>query len=132
MYAIIRTAGLLLAVLLSFLILQKFGAYFGGSLCNAGGPWGTDFPLEVLIGVEIAALIFIFFWLLFFAQGKNMLWGTLLLAGGLSNLFERLSFGCVMDYIHAFSWFPVFNLADVFLTVAVLGLLWENKTESFK
>jgi len=132
MYAIIRTAGLLLAVLFSFLILQKSGVYFGESLCNAGGPWGIDFPLEVLIGVEIAALVFIFFWLFFFAQGKNMLWGTLLFSGGVSNLFERLSFGCVTDYIHVFSWFPVFNLADVFLTVAVLGLLWENKGVDYR
>ena len=131
MYTIFRTAGLLLAVLFLFLTLERARIYFGSSFCNALGPWGIDFPLEVFLGVGILAVLVIFFWVLFFARGWNMIWGVLLLAGGISNLFERFSFGCVTDYFFIASWFPLFNLADVFLTVAVLGLLWENKSESF-
>lgn len=132
MYIIIRTAGLSLAVLFLFLMIEKAQIYFGSSVCNAFGPWGMEFPPEVLVGISVLALSVVFAWLLFFAQGRNVFFGVIFLAGGLSNLFERISFGCVTDYLHITSWFPVFNLADVFLTVAVLGFLWENKNESFK
>lgn len=131
MYTIFRTAGLLLAVLFLFLALERVRIYNGPSFCNALGPWGMDFPPEVLMGVGILAILVIFFWALFFAEGWNMVWGVLLLGGGVSNLFERISFGCVTDYYRIASWFPVFNLADVFLTIAVIGFFWENKSESF-
>lgn len=133
MHTIIRTVGLLLAVLFLFFVSAKARIYFEpSSSCNALGPWGINIPSEILIGIGILALLVAFFWVLFFAQGSNMLWGALLLVGGISNLFERLSFGCVTDYFYIASWFPVFNLADAFLTMAVLGLLWENKNESFR
>lgn len=131
MYTMIRTVWLSLAVLSSFLVLRVSRIY-QDSICNADGPWGIPLPPEILIGVDAAAALLIFCWLLFFARGRNMLWGIPLLIGGLSNLFERISFGCIRDFIHTFSWFPVFNIADVLLTVAVIGLLWENKSESFK
>ncbi|MBR4407969.1 MAG: signal peptidase II [Clostridia bacterium] len=45
------------------------------------------------------------------------------LAGALGNLIDRFAFGFVRDFIHLdFMEFPVFNVADVLLTIGV-GLL---------
>ena len=43
---------------------------------------------------------------------------TLVLAGGLGNLIDRALYGAVVDYIElTFMTFPVFNFADVCVTV---------------
>ena len=43
---------------------------------------------------------------------------TLVLAGGLGNLIDRALYGAVIDYIElTFMTFPVFNFADVCVTV---------------
>ena len=50
----------------------------------------------------------------------------MVLGGALSNLYDRIEFGYVKDFIHfhyrQFSW-PVFNFADAFICVGVLMLL---------
>lgn len=46
----------------------------------------------------------------------------LFVAGGLGNLINRLTEGAVTDFI-SFSFWPSFNLADSYLTIAALLLL---------
>ncbi len=46
----------------------------------------------------------------------------LLFGGAVSNLFDRVAFGYVTDFLHI-SRFPVFNLADVAITAGVILLL---------
>lgn len=49
---------------------------------------------------------------------------ALLLGGGLGNLIDRVLFGSVTDYIRVlFVDFPVFNLADICITLSVGMLL---------
>lgn len=48
----------------------------------------------------------------------------LILSGGLSNLFDRIFRGFIIDYMNIYLLdFPIFNLADVFLTVGVIIML---------
>lgn len=51
---------------------------------------------------------------------------TLCLAGGLSNLIDRIVYHGVIDYIHfklpGFSWPAIINIADLYITAALL--LW--------
>ncbi len=46
---------------------------------------------------------------------------SLIIAGAVSNLIDRLKFGYVIDYIDV-SWFTVFNLADSAITIGALLL----------
>lgn len=122
-----RTVRIVLAVLFLFFSLQMARLLVGESVCNDGGAWGIPIHLGILIGIGAGVISFIIWKWRSIMLGRMAVWGVLFLAGGLSNVYERLHFGCVMDYIGTFSWFPVFNMADVFLTIAVLGFLWENK-----
>lgn len=57
----------------------------------------------------------------------------LLLAGGLGNLYDRLRFACVRDFIHPLPgitiashevWPYVSNVADALLIFGIIGLMW--------
>lgn len=49
-----------------------------------------------------------------------------LLAGGLSNILDRFTYGAVVDYIywHCGFDFAIFNLADVIINIAVVSILY--------
>ena len=49
---------------------------------------------------------------------------SLVLAGAVGNLIDRLRFGFVIDFLDLRFW-PVFNLADSALTIGALLLSWE-------
>ena len=58
----------------------------------------------------------------------------LIMLGGLSNVFDRLVFGYVVDFIRI-SYLPIvggtfFNLADVMVDIGLVILLWEILCES--
>lgn len=46
----------------------------------------------------------------------------LVLAGSFSNIIDRLRLGCVTDFIDLKFW-PVFNLADIFIVLGTVFLL---------
>lgn len=49
---------------------------------------------------------------------------AMLLGGGMGNLIDRLLFGGVTDYIRLqFISFPVFNLADIAITISVITMI---------
>lgn len=50
--------------------------------------------------------------------------GGLLLGGAVSNLLDRVIFGCVPDYFQPFPWFPAFNMADIGVCSGALSLLY--------
>ena len=53
---------------------------------------------------------------------------TLILGGALGNLYDRMSYGYVIDFIHlqfkGYYW-PAFNIADTAISLGVLGLVME-------
>ena len=87
-------------------------------------------PVPIIVSslVGIWAIVF-FFWLF---QTKKLWWFavSLLLAGTIGNVFDRIAFGWVRDFININLFnFPIFNLADIFLTGwIILGLIKEIST----
>lgn len=57
----------------------------------------------------------------------------LLISGILGNLFDRIFFGFVKDFI-AVKYFSIFNFADIYLTLAIILFLYSeiSQTSKFK
>ena len=62
--------------------------------------------------------------------GQKLLGQFSLLSGAVGNLIDRAQYGYVVDFIdmhiNGFYW-PVFNLADSFIFIGVILLLFERK-----
>lgn len=52
---------------------------------------------------------------------------TLIAAGSIGNLIDRIRLGYVIDYIAIGTW-PKFNIADTCITLAVILLAWTSLT----
>ncbi len=98
---------------------------------NRGIAWGIGSNLDheyvMLTTVVVASVLFYFAWYLRLVADDHKMLGSclLILSGGVSNFFDRIWFGGVIDFIqfHWANWFfPVFNIADVCITVGALLL----------
>ena len=71
-------------------------------------------------------------------QRKYLTWMVFafLLAGTLWNLVDRIMLQWVRDFLYIGSWFPVFNIADIYLNVGVCLFIipeffaWKSKSKS--
>lgn len=108
-----------------FIFLDQFLKYLirlqnGFYICNKGAAFGIPVPSFI---IWIAAGIVLLFLLIFKKKlNQHFLCWSLFLAGITSNLIDRLFFGCVIDFIDLKFW-PIFNLADVFIVVGSVFLL---------
>lgn len=92
------------------------------TLCNRGVAFGFlgsfGFINSIVSFIILSVLIYVFVrqkdLFRFFAL-------CLIIAGGISNLIDRIVFGCIRDFIQIWV-FPSFNLADSAVTVGVLTL----------
>lgn len=104
--------------------VRNTGAAFG-MLQGIPEPVRTWF----FLGITVAAFIAMFV-VFFRAQEKSWLLKLvfgLIIAGALGNLTDRFVYGEVVDflsvYIGKYRW-PTFNLADTYITLGMLGLLF--------
>ena len=98
---------------------------------NRGISWGffnsSDAFRFYLVTVLIMLVMVVLAWHARFRiqEHKAVIGEVLVLAGGLSNLFDRLYYKGVIDFIelsyHNFSW-PIFNCADIAIVMGV-GLM---------
>ena len=114
---------------LSWTYLQNTGAAF--SILSDGGGVQKAF----LLSVSVLASVIIFLWIHKTSEyQRQKLFGQfLLLSGAVGNLIDRAQYGYVVDFIdvhvNGFYW-PVFNLADSFIFIGVLLLLFQRKQPS--
>lgn len=101
--------------LLEFVYLENTGTAFG---LFAGMTWVITF-LTGAVALVLAGL------LIWYKKHNifSFLSATLLLAGGVGNLVDRVLQGYVVDFIHI-TFFPyIFNVADCFVTVGAVLLV---------
>lgn len=91
---------------------------------NQGIAFGLDFPNYILIPL----IFLILSWLAYLSfksfkkqQFYQLFCFSLITAGAIGNLTDRLFYGYAIDYIKIFGW-PIFNLSDVMIAVGA-GLL---------
>lgn len=111
---------------LEFTLVLNPGAVFG---IGAGQRW-------VFVGFTVAAIAFAGWMFARWTRPREHVAQAgiaLLLAGGLGNLYDRLVFACVRDFIHPLPrvaiggwevWPYVSNVADLLLLIGIGILLW--------
>jgi signal peptidase II len=75
----------------------------------------------------IAIVIAFIFYLIYISKKKYEIFFYGLITGGaIGNLFDRLYFGAVPDFIDLhyknFHWFT-FNVSDIWITIGIIGIL---------
>lgn len=113
-------------LILSLVFLDQISKlYFirnGNFVSNTGTFFGLFKNMNLFFIILSILVIFI---VLYFYKEKNLRHGfDFVLAGAFGNLFDRLFKGFVVDFIDLRFW-PVFNFADVFVTLGVLILLYK-------
>ncbi|MDH3319130.1 MAG: signal peptidase II [Betaproteobacteria bacterium] len=108
----------------NLVVVFNRGAAFS-FLANAPG-WQTPF----FAGVALLAAAVVS-WMLWRHPARRLLCSglALILGGALGNLWDRLAWGAVADFLdfHAFGWhWPAFNVADSAITVGAAILIAEG------
>ena len=107
---------------LSFVHFQNPGAAF--SFLSDQGGWQRYF----LIVISLLAVIYIPWLINQYKKNMLIVIGLLLILGGaIGNLYDRISYGYVIDFIYfhiaEFYW-PAFNVADSAISIGVLLFLY--------
>ena len=80
-----------------------------------------------MISVLIILIIIFLIYLVTKSKGFEKLSFILILGGAIGNLFDRIFYKAVPDFIdlhvNNFHWF-IFNVADIFITVGILCLIF--------
>ena len=107
---------------LSFVHFQNPGAAF--SFLSDQGGWQRYF----LIVISLLAVIYIPWLINHYKKNMLIVIGLLLILGGaIGNLYDRISYGYVIDFIYfhiaEFYW-PAFNVADSAISIGILLFLY--------
>jgi len=108
----------------NLVLVYNRGAAFS-MLATASG-WQTGF----FIMIALAAIVWIGYLLKRHPGETGFCFAlTLILAGALGNVVDRIRLGSVIDFLdfHAFGWhWPAFNVADSAITCGALLLIWDG------
>ncbi len=120
------------AVFFFYPIFKKTEVFFWISIYpvyNLGGAWsvGSAYPFIItVVSTMIWTAFFCYIFTLMPHLSQAQKWPLrLILAGGLGNLIDRWLYGGVRDFISLIIFgysFPIFNMADIFLTLGALAL----------
>lgn len=92
---------------------------------NTGIAWSIPLPHLILLILNLVLIVILPFFIVHYFDlrlPKSQIIMSMIMAGALGNLIDRLFRGYVIDYISVGS-FPVFNLADSLLTISIFLIL---------
>lgn len=91
---------------------------------NLGVAFSIPVPLTVVIVFTVIFLVFGAWWVkkeLDVKQKSVQICVALVASGALGNLIDRVRDGYVTDFVSIWRW-PIFNLADVWIFIGILGI----------
>ena len=108
---------------------------------NTGGAWSILSNATWLLAIfSTVAVIGISYYM--FKKQINLnyfICGALIVAGGLGNLYDRVIYGAVVDFIETYPLgysFPIFNVADIFVVIGsfymIIYMFYEEHKEKKK
>jgi len=107
-------------------LIRHFGGFY---VCNLGISWGVCLPDYIFWLFWISIMVFLAYFLVkriktqkAISINQDSIFIIFIVSGAFSNVVDRLKFGCVIDFID-FEFWPVFNLADVFIVLGAVFLL---------
>ncbi len=104
---------------LNFYLVWNSGIGFGLLSFDDNYVYNSITVLIILINLIIVYLIYI-------ENGQKRYFLLIILGGSLGNLFDRLYYNAVPDFIDlnykGFHWF-IFNVADIFITIGIMFLI---------
>jgi signal peptidase II len=125
--------------IINFFLNQKLESYYVNEFLNfvlvwnagmAFGLFETETNFYHLLSFLIISLItFLFFWLFQSDSKFEKMSVSLIIGGALGNLYDRIIFRAVPDFIDLhyldFHWF-VFNVSDIIITIGIILLLFKE------
>ena len=114
-----------------------FGIWDGLRLCltfNKGVSFSLFSNISVIgyyFLISFMILLIMFFLVYTYSEyisGNNIFFEVMVLAGAISNIFDRYLYGAVIDFIEfsIFGYiFPTFNFADALIFIGVFGILMQ-------
>lgn len=123
-------------LILNFFSKNQLDDYYVNSFLNlilvwnqgiAFGLFQSESLIYHLLSIVIAIVIAFVVYLIYISKKKYEIFFYGLVTGGaIGNLFDRLYFGAVPDFIDLhyknFHWFT-FNVSDIWITIGIIGIL---------
>ena len=105
---------------LNIILVWNSGIGFGLFQLEQAYTYNLFTTLIILINILIV-------YFLFYTENLNKIFFSMILGGSLGNLYDRVYYSAVPDFIdlnyNGYHWF-VFNVADIFITIGVFALIF--------
>ena len=105
---------------LNIILVWNSGIGFGLFQLEQAFTYNLFTTLIILINILIV-------YFLFYTESLNKIFFSMILGGSLGNLYDRVYYSAVPDFIdlnyNGYHWF-VFNVADIFITLGILCLIF--------
>ena len=106
----------------NFILVWNRGIGFGLFSLEEATLYNFITLIIILINIFIVYLVFV-------SKGLKAYFLLIILGGSLGNLFDRIHYSAVPDFIdvnyNGFHWF-VFNIADIFITIGIVCLIFDE------
>lgn len=114
-------------LLIFFSLLVSIDQFFKSifrenSICNKNLAWSVPIAPGVFYFVWIIIFFIIIYFFLKNRRQSEKMALAFILSGAVSNIIDRVTHGCVIDFIDLKIW-PVFNIADIYITIGVALLV---------
>ena len=110
-------------IFLPVIYIDQVSKFYLTTTCNPGMAFSLILPLG-RFNIVLTFMVLLGALYLFVKQRARLSYAALvlILSGGVSNLIDRIMFGCVRDFID-FGFFVSFNIADSLISVGVITIV---------